>query len=131
MDRKLSTMMMLGSTMCDFNPDTYLRKDAERFCGCAIGMACLAAGEETGNRRSQIFPWITVNADRPMHEHQTFDSLISSKFREVCISESPVKAFEALADWVRSVEPACGECNYFSCVCSPVAAEEAVTEAVA
>jgi hypothetical protein len=119
MDRKLSTMMMLGAGMIEnFNPDTYLRNDAGKWCGCAIGMACLAAGEESASHRHNIFPWLNTN---PEGSSVNYDTVISQKFRDVCYqaqNESRAPSLDGLADWIRSVEPECGECNMHNCICA-------------
>jgi hypothetical protein len=131
MDRKLSTMMMLGAGLVEQNPDTYLRKDEGQWCGCAIGMACLAAGESSAANRHIIFPWLNSS---PSDNYSSFESIISQKFREAYrqahVDNKSAASLEGLADWIRSVEPACGECNSFKCVCIPVAVEETVAAAV-
>jgi len=135
MDKKLSTMMMLGSTMLDQrDASKYLEQRDGKWCGCAIGMACLAMGESTGTSRHHLFPWLSSS---PEGTSLSYDLRISSMFRTVCgdtpsiYGDRPMASLEEIVDWVRGVEPECGECNSFECTCVPaVVAEESTAAAV-
>lgn len=126
---KLSEAIMLGASTCKMQPRDWN--------SCALGAAANAVGIERSSRYSprhiaisKYWPWldkeISAIQKRPGNPHiwwpppfaqantdwmvpiyQTFDG-------RVCCGRLTL---EALADWVRSVEPACGECNRFTCTC--------------
>jgi hypothetical protein len=114
---QLSTAMMLGSTTC--------RMKWGDIQTCAIGAALNALGEPKKHRYEravEVWPWL--DAPSPHDTDHLMD--IYSKFDgPVCRGEM---TFEQLVDYVRSIEPSCGECNRFICAC--VKAEE-VCEVVA
>lgn len=117
---KLSTAMMLGSTTCKMLPGN--------MNSCAFGAALNALGvpqEEPSYMRytplRKHWPWLTEDESRlsePAKEiYGRFDF-------NVC---QGLMTLEQLVDYVRSIEPACGECNSFSCTCvTSETAEEAV-----
>jgi hypothetical protein len=116
---KLSEAMMLGTVTVLLEP---FKMDS-----CALGAAANAVGitHENHGRGIEIaerWPWI-VDRDgrRPWSTH---GSTIASKFNDdVC---SGRRTFEWLVDFVRFVEPECGECNRFDCTC--VKAEQPTEE---
>lgn len=103
----LSDAMMLGSTMIELKPCDWLH--------CAIGVAAQAAGidMEFAGRTDRIrdqWPWLASNNDERMCEIMTlFD-------QRVCRGEM---SFEALVQYVASIEPAC-ECGVRDCVCERI-----------
>lgn len=114
---KLSLAIMLGSTTCKMEPCDWN--------SCAIGSAGNAIGVPQGvenfgiDRSDKLFtawPWIAGDlywlgiADR-------FDN-------QVCEGKMTL---EELVDYVKSIEPSCGECCRFTCTCAKF---EAVPESV-
>lgn len=97
---KLSTAMMLGSTTCKMKPG--------KISSCAIGAALNALGEPVKGRygrAEELWPWLSTE----------YFGVITAKFdTEVCYGHMTL---EQLVDYVRSVEPSCGECNRFNCSC--------------
>lgn len=117
---KLSEAMMLGSVTVKMVPGD--------INSCALGAAANAVGippipEAFGRDMTRIkaiwkrWPWLQ---SQQCTCGDVFCTGISSfciayKFnRHVCYG---TMTFEALVDWVRSVEPACGECCQFECAC--------------
>lgn len=103
---KLSVAMMLGDSLRARNATIWY--DPNTNCGCAIGGAALAVGERSMWMVHQDFlkmwPWL----DFPIL------SAISKKFYNVVEGR---ETFEELVDYVRSIEPECGECNTYVCTC--------------
>ena len=119
---KLSEAMMLGSTTCKMIPYD--------LATCALGAACNAVGCQVQKHSrwgfiSQTWPWTDgcrEGADRDycLEIAKKFDTFVAAG----------KMTLEQLVDWVESVEPSCGECNKFSCTCSPApdeAKEEVLT----
>lgn len=113
---KLSTAMMLGSTTCKMKWGNIQT--------CAIGAALNALGEPTKHRYEraiELWPWLDApsphDTDHLMDIYTRFDT-------QVCRGRMTL---EQLADYIKSVEPDCGDCNRFICTC---AAAEAIEEAV-
>jgi hypothetical protein len=128
--------MMLGSATC--------RMEAGNWNSCALGAAANAVGlvrdfnfalfgerHESYARINEInatWPWLDIQhqvvldeqPETPGHDiYHMFD-------RYVCTGKM---TFEALVDYVRSIEPACGECNRFECTCkAATVAEQVVLE---
>lgn len=116
---KLSEAMMLGSTTCKMVPGDWN--------SCALGCAGNAVGipqierlhpEQSTDGRSpwliEYWPWLQFDEALPgMASDQciTIWKMFDSK---VC---SGAMTLEQLADYVRSVEPDCGECNRVECTC--------------
>lgn len=103
---KLSEAMMLGSTLCVMKP--------RDFDTCALGCAASAIGIRLYHgyigRLSEIckaWPWL---------DFTNYDEEIFSRFDDLVCRD--LMTFEQLVDYVRSVEPECGECNRFECSCS-------------
>lgn len=123
---RLSEAIMLGSTTCKMEP---LNINSCAY-GCALNALGVPKDESVGVdgehlyryvALKKIWPW-TADAEVGMSDlgvsvYQKFDS-------EVCEGEITL---EQLADYVRSIEPDCGECNRFNCTC---AKSEAVPESV-
>ena len=130
MDRKLSTMIMMGSTLLErFDPLTYLECDEEgKWYGCAIGMACKAVGVPSA-KKYEMWPWLYELSRNGFR----YVSYVSCMFRTVCgldpmgNSDAPIAhTIEEIVDWVKLVEPECGECNRFQCSCvQRISVEEA------
>jgi hypothetical protein len=116
--------MMLGSATCKLH-----RGDWNT---CALGAAANAVGivsenRYTPNRWLAIYakwPWLAQFPKKPSYPHSVKDhwgqycdwgKKIAHVFDyEVCTGQT---TFERLVDWVKSVEPQCGECNRFECAC--------------
>jgi hypothetical protein len=111
---KLSEAIMLGSTQCKMEPAS--------FSTCVLGVSLWAIGlparsPDWGSRYdliAQVWPW-TDAYSRPgkmylQEIYQRFD-------HRVCTGEMTL---EQLVDYVKSVEPECGECCRFDCVCRKV-----------
>jgi hypothetical protein len=128
---RLSEAMMLGSTTCKMIPNDWN--------SCALGAAGNAVGIPQANKKvlgqSQIcpdgnlrigkigdaFPWLLDN-------YHAFMGVIYHLFdRDVCEGKM---TFEQLIDYVRSIEPECGECCKFECSCVKQAAAIPVAELV-
>jgi hypothetical protein len=115
---KLSTAMMLGSTTCKMVPGDWN--------SCALGCAGNAVGIGQGVRREASgFIWMSDGRGRSQHiydvwpwlngEKMFWAALIWGKFdSKVCSGEITL---EQLVDYVRSIEPSCGDCNKFECSC--------------
>lgn len=125
---KLSEAMMLGSVTC--------KMQFGDWNSCGLGAAANALGMPRASngpfdlddaRLAPMFaywPWIApAELDRykgvPAGA-QYFGGDIASRFdREVV---SGMMTFEQLVDYVASIEPACGDCNQFTCTCAKPAA---------
>lgn len=113
---KLSEAMMLGSVTCKMVP---LNMNS-----CAFGAALNALGvpqEEPSYMRypslRRLFPWLIDDESRLSDQAKE----IYGRFDyEVCEGEMTL---EQLVDYVRSIEPDCGECNQFACICTKPAPE--------
>ena len=115
---KLSEAMMLGAATC--------RMEAGNWNSCAIGAAGNAMGVPQGkllrgNDRcrglSAAWPWLW----RAKNEFAFCWESVASRFDgAVCTGKMTL---EELADYVRTIEPDCGECNRFECTCTPAVAE--------
>lgn len=103
---RLSEAMMLGSTTCKMVPGDW--------DSCALGCAGNAIGlpsmRKTGMRIHHIveaWPWLQRNRS---------GGIIADKFdNQVCRG---LMTLEQLVDWVRFVEPKCGDCNRYECTCA-------------
>jgi len=115
---KLSEAMMLGSTTC--------KMEAGDINSCALGCAGNAVGvpqmfrvdgsSDSGRyfEIAKIWPWIL----EPAVKGARFTDkgwLVWAKFDTLVCRGS--MTFEALVDYVRSIEPDCGKCNRFDCTC--------------
>lgn len=113
---KLSEAMMLGSVTCKMEP-----MDIN---SCAYGCALNALGVPEEETRLQggeivfryekvrrIWPWTT---DDGFSMSRLGQSVYEKFDLEVCTGEM---SLEQLVDYVRSIEPDCGECNRFECTC--------------
>lgn len=107
---KLSEAMMLGSTTCKMIPGD--------INSCALGCAGNAIGIKNFDRGQagrldliiRRWPWLE-EGDWRGHFYQKIYQLFDSR---VCFGSMTL---EKLADYVRSIEPDCGECNQFECTC--------------
>ena len=103
---KLSEAMMLGDSLRERDGSCWY--DPKNNCGCAMGGAALAIGE--GGRWLlhvefyRMWPWLSIENL----------NAISYRFLRVCAG---TQTFEELVDYVRSIEPECGECNTYVCTC--------------
>ena len=111
---RLSQAMMLGSTVVK------LRTGDLRYC--AYGAALRSEGARPAySEVIRLWPWTQHGNDNYLCElgvsvYQKFDL-------NVCNGEM---TFEQLVDYVRSIEPECGECNRFECICPKQQAEQLV-----
>jgi len=115
---KLSEAMMLGAATCKMVPGDWN--------SCALGAAGNAVGipqstigilnimDDLRDRAAWIsdyWPWLESKnsfGDRWM-------TIIYTRFDfSVCPG---YETLEQLADYIRSIEPSCGECNRFACIC--------------
>lgn len=115
---RLSEAIMLGSTTC--------KMVAGDWNSCALGCAGNAVGIEQGDANYKMsdgrrrwhhiddaWPWLSKEPILSWDIWLMFDN-------EVCEGK---KTLEQLADFVRSIEPDCGECNLRKCVCEQVVDE--------
>lgn len=128
---KLSVAMMLGDSLRIRNEMTTLSEGDRGYCGCAIGAGVLAVGGTHSVDYHTLFPWLLEPFfDNGQGIMRNYWGAISRRFIQVMHGGM---TYEQLADWVRSVEPECGECNKFVCTCAkPVsaAAEEDKVDAI-
>jgi hypothetical protein len=122
---KLSEAMMLGDGLRKRDYRTYLLPlHGGKWCGCAIGGATLAMGRTGRFAHRELWPWLNkLNISKRSWEIEIgLQGEISFKavMRDEC-------TFEQLVDYVRSIEPECGECNRFECSCSVPAEEKQLT----
>jgi len=113
---KLSDAMVLGTTTC--------KMKAGDINSCAIGAACNAVGmKEQGDWRGVdgfsryresrlVWPWL--NSPSPSRYGDAMRNIYLLFDLEVC---EGTMTFEELIQYVRSVEPSCGDCNEFECSC--------------
>jgi hypothetical protein len=130
---KLSEAMMLGSTTCKMVPGDWNT--------CALGAAANAVGIAkqmiihrdliTGtvfltNRASAIWarwPWLATHPS--LRGNVGIGLIVASKFdNSVCRG---LMTFEQLVDWIRSIEPDCGECNMYQCACQKTEVTESIS----
>ena len=121
---KLSDAMVLGDSLRTRNSDVYLMKKRDgSYCGCAIGGAFLAAAEDARPGHideyiSSHWPWL--DEDHPSlpclwrsvigrHREEGFQAVMDGKI-----------TFEQFIQYIKSVEPECGQCNTFKCQCQAV-----------
>lgn len=117
---KLSEAMMLGSAT--------MKMERGEIQSCAIGAAANALGliayDGTRARLVAIFhtwPWLSTNG-WVSHDCSRIITLFD---HQVCDGEM---TFEQLVDYVRSIEPECGECNRFECTCQKQETPQLVRE---
>ncbi len=118
---KLSEAMMLGSVTCKMVPGDWN--------SCGLGCAGNAVGipqseRKKGAGRSRLicdnWPWLRgYDGDGNFWNRRVWERFDF----QVCEGKM---TFEQLVDYVRSVEPECGECNQFKCVCDPTEVSEKV-----
>lgn len=112
---KLSTAMMLGAAQMPQNDGvSWFGTNYPKYdnCGCAIGRAWFAAGQTADDWHSgcsfcNVWPWLWMKGDTLGH--------VSILFMEHLRGQ---RTFESIVDYVRSIEPECGECNRFDCTCA-------------
>lgn len=117
---RLSEAMLLGSTTCKMVPGDW-NSCALGCAGNAVGLApgVKAKGEDRAKLIHAVWPWL---ADSPnlMSSGEEIVGLIWQQFDyDVC---GGTMTLEQLVDYVRSIEPDCGECNQFQCSCPQTAA---------
>jgi hypothetical protein len=140
----LSDAIVLGSTLGELKPYD--------INSCALGMAGNTMGIEKAeplyfgkvqadatvkdqNKRVdkiiEIWPWLRCMDSYPGEIFKwTYAKIIMRMFDgEVCTGK---RTLESLVEYIRSVEPKCGECHYFNCQCKNLAvfSEETVKENV-
>ena len=114
---KLSEAMMLGDSLRKRNHRVTLMRMEGTCVGCAIGGAILAVGGTSRDEFEQLFPWVQ---DFRSQRGKSVWYEVSGMFFKVAHNWMPL---EEIADWVRSIEPECGECNCFDCICPKVQQE--------
>lgn len=116
---KLSDSIILGSTTCklkvgDLNV-------------CAVGAAANAVGlplmknSRDFSRLEAVYnywPWLYGDNSSGLRHMGEIAYLFDG---QVCRGEMTL---EQLADYVRTIEPECGECNQFKCTCKTVIEKE-------
>lgn len=123
---KLSEAMMLGSTTC--------KMQATNWNTCAMGAAANAVGVPQGIATARlaaikkIWPWLkgdSADANFPRFGPAHHLAAIWRRFdNRVVWGEMTL---EQLVDYVRSIEPECGECNRFECSCVKPSVEQSVS----
>jgi hypothetical protein len=131
---KLSEYIILGSTAFPPNDgDSWFGSGAlpNDKCGCAMGRAWLAAGRTVQEWMGAInsFPDSLINGHGYgcslatfafglqwpwLRNSQPVCGRISQMFNRVVKGELTI---DAIAEYVRSIEPSCGECCKFNCTC--------------
>jgi hypothetical protein len=119
---RLSEAILLGDSLRDRNWDVFLDTTTTPPCGCALGGAQLAMGRTDIQGYRDLWPWVH---DKAAMESEFRDLLYEDHIGVVDAAGHPnffdvVKGsctIEQLADYVRSIEPSCGECNQFTCTC--------------
>jgi len=137
---KLSDMMVLGGSLRVRNSDVYLYVPGvnpvmdgyglgDKPCGCAIGGATLAMGRTGNSDHNKLWPWLY----QPRGNSGTYADVIGMMFTKIVEARqwrnitSPgwlppgIETFEDIVQYARSVEPECGECCQFQCVCQSAA----------
>jgi hypothetical protein len=121
---KLSEAMLLGSTL--------VKMEACELSSCAYGAALRAVGilphRLTYVTVAERWPWTAADMDSPLTSGMLNEAGCSvyEKFDfDVCTGRM---TFEQLVDYVRSIEPECGRCNSFQCVCEVVDEKGTVQE---
>jgi hypothetical protein len=116
---RLSEAILLGDSLRKRYAYVFLREFNGETFGCALGGAGLAVGfgVEDPYAFRRIWPWTQKTTDGT--RLVTLEDEIGlgcghPSFDGVCRGEATI---EQLADWVRSIEPECGECNQFECTC--------------
>lgn len=130
---KLSEAILLGDSLRTRSQHVYIDHTTNPPCGCAIGGATLAMGMAGKRDHEVLWPWLCeCYTMKPRYNSYAevigFGAADVLGFADVC---SGTCTLEELADWVRSVEPECGECNRFECVCGKQAVELAQQERTA
>jgi hypothetical protein len=113
---RLSEAMMLGAATC--------KMEAYDIDTCALGSALNAVGvpQRSWDPLDSIFRYRQVESRWPwVYSSPVGLTQIVDLFdRKVCSGEM---TFEQLVDYVRSIEPDCGNCNRFDCTCTKTKAE--------
>jgi hypothetical protein len=131
---KLSEAILLGDSLRKRDPRAFLYEIDGEACGCALGGAELAVGVGVKDPYAfrRIWPWTQKQTDGSitLEDEIGFGDVRSTHpgFTDVYKGKATI---EQLADYVRSVEPECGECNQFECTCDHSTKEAAVEEKVA
>jgi hypothetical protein len=117
---RLSEAMMLGDSLRTRNWSLFLSVN-KPYCGCALGGAQLAVGDESRGAFRTHWPWITTIVDRKRgHTYEDIIGCLCKGFEHLPHFSGVMRGiftFEQLVDHVRSIEPECGECNRFECSC--------------
>lgn len=125
---KLSDAMVLGDTLRKRNASMYLDKDRYgNYCGCAIGGAFLAIGITDSDEMiadREHWPWLSDKANLGSRYRTLIGCGIDRKYPSFLQVETGECTFEQLVEYVRSIEPECGECNSFKCTCKKNKGEE-------
>lgn len=109
---KLSEAMMLGSVTCKM-----VRGDLNT---CALGAAANAIGiAKMANKADwsrinsikKVWPWLDEEVSRL---ERNIDGIVFRFDDMVCFGKMTL---EQLADYVKTIEPSCGDCCKFDCSC--------------
>lgn len=118
---RLSEAILLGDTLRRRDAWVFLQLLSDgTYCGCAIGGALLAVGDtrEASSESFEIepyiqcWPWLAEMCPEGNSWVSKVGCNWAHGFAAVCAGRLTI---EQLADWVRSVEPACGVCCRFGC----------------
>ena len=108
---KLSEAGVLGDCLKINDINVTLSFEQARYCGCWLGGALLADGYKRSYGGAQAvnerWPWFTL-----------------AHWIAVSKLHQAGKSVEAIADYVRSIEPECGDCNEYKCICNKVIKKE-------
>lgn len=113
----MSDAVIMGHSLKRSDPNTFLYKDGGRFCGCALGGALLAVSDQATwveLTQPDLAFAVPFQAKFPWFDW-TYEPDISEMYRHVA---GGTVTIEQLADCIRQIEPACGECNQFECTCT-------------
>lgn len=112
---RLSEAMMLGDSLRTRSHVVYLDMETVPPCGCAIGGSALAVGATLPLQHREVWPWLSdLLSDRILDYECIIGCGVDISFSRVMDGSC---TFEKLVDYVRSIEPSCGDCNCFECSC--------------
>lgn len=122
---RLSEAAVLGLMLvCEMEPQDinlcYLG-----LAGTAVGIPLQSAGAAICHRIEAIYdywPWLAANNEtRGQEIMELFDEEVCRRGR---------MTFQTLNDYIKTIEPACGQCNTFDCCCTraEVTFEEALKD---
>jgi hypothetical protein len=124
---KLSEAILLGDSLRTRTNGCYLNTRTSPPCGCALGGAQLAMGRTEDMAFHELWPWlqdispdgVSWRAEVGCDNERGFEAVMGGSI-----------SIDQLADYVRSIEPSCGECNRFDCTCTTEHKQVESTEAI-